>query len=146
MLMLPARCAAAKSTASRVSRICAPPRAAPAPIERQRVQLARERLVERRTFLAVQHGVVGEVRRRVGLIGGDQIDERRLGHRLQRVVHAPLLADRGDRLLADRLAAQRAGAVRGIDEAGVGQRQQLRPQRVVEQPAEIGRGPAQRDA
>ena len=55
-------------------------------IERHRVQLARQRLVERRPLLAVQHGVVGEVRRRVGLIGGDQLDERLLAHRLQRVV------------------------------------------------------------
>ena len=42
--------------------------------------------VQRRTLLGVQHGVVDEVRRRVGLIGGDQLDERLAAHRLQRVV------------------------------------------------------------
>ena len=38
-------------------------------------------------------------------------------HRLQRVVRSPLFADRRDRFLADRLAAQRACAVRRVDEA-----------------------------
>ena len=88
---------------------------------------------------AVQHRVVGEVRRRVRLIGRDQVDERRLRHRLQRVVRPALLADGRGRLLAERLAAQRSRAVRGVDEARVGQGQQLRPQRVVQLRAEIGR-------
>ena len=53
---------------------------------------------------------------------------------------------RRERLLAQRLAAQRAGAVRRVDEAPIGQRQQLRAQRVVEQAAEIGRRPPERHA
>ena len=62
-------------------------------LERQRVELARQRLVERRTLLAVQHRVVDEVGWRVGLVGGDEIDERRLAHRLQRIVRSALLAE-----------------------------------------------------
>jgi len=45
-------------------------------VDRQRLELARERLLERRPLAAVQHRVVGEVRRRVGLVGRHQIDER----------------------------------------------------------------------
>ena len=119
---------------SRVSRICAAgPLQRQHQLQRHRVQLARQRLVQRRPLLAVQHRVVGEVGGRVGLIRRHQIDERRLGHRLQRVVRAALLADRRHRLLADRLAAERPGAVGRIDQARVRQRQQLRAQRIVEQ-------------
>ena len=146
-LMLPARCAAANSAGSRTSRICAPDvLQREQAIERDRVHHAGQRLVERRPLAAVQHRVVGEVRRRVRLIGGHQLDERRLAHRLQRVVRAALLADRRERFLAQRLAAQRAGAVGGIDQALVGQRQQLVVQRVEQTAAQIGRRPAERDA
>jgi len=65
----------------------------------QRFQFARERLIERRPLTAVQHGVVGEVRRCIGLIGGHQFDEAFLRHRLQCVVETPLIADCGNRLL-----------------------------------------------
>jgi hypothetical protein len=61
-------------------------------IESHRVDVP-QRLVERRPLLAVQHGIVSEIRRGVRLIGRDQIDERRFAHRLQRIVGAPLLAD-----------------------------------------------------
>ena len=113
-------------------------------IEPHRLHLPRQRFVERRALLAVQHRVVVEVGRRVGLIGGDQLDECRLAHRLQRVVRTPLLADGRERLLAQRLAAERTGAVRGVDQAGVGQRHELGPQRVVEHPAKVVGGPAER--
>ena len=76
-----------------------------------------EGFVERGAFFAVQHGVVSEVGGRFGLIGGDDVDEGLLGHGLERVIDAALLADGGDGFLADGFAAERAGAVRGIDEA-----------------------------
>ena len=53
MLRLPARCAAANSPGSRVSRICAPDAcSASTLVERHRLQLARQRLVQRRPLLA----------------------------------------------------------------------------------------------
>ena len=71
--MLPARCAAANSRRiARVEHLRADRLQRQHVIERQRVQLARQRFVERRPLLAVQHGVVGEIRRRVGLIRGDR--------------------------------------------------------------------------
>ena len=93
-------------------------------LERQRAD-AFQRLVQRRPFLAVQHRVVGEVRRRIGLIGGHEIDERLPRHWLQRVIRAALLANRGYRLLAQRLVAQRAGTVSRVDGGAVRKRQQL---------------------
>ena len=48
--------------------------------------------------------------------------------------------------LRNRLAAQRAGAVRGIDQRGVRQREELAAQRVVEQIAQLRRRPAERGA
>ena len=57
---------------SRVSRICAPSTCKRQHrVERQRIHLARQRLVQRGPLLAVQHGVVVEIGRRFGLIGGD---------------------------------------------------------------------------
>jgi len=109
----------------------------------QRFQFARERLIERRPLTAVQYGVVGEVRRCVGLIRRYQLDEAFLRHRLQRIIETPLIADRGYRLLRDRFAAQRAGAMRGVDLCRVGQLQQLFMQRVVEHGAELVRRPAE---
>ena len=125
-LMLPARCAAANSAGSRVSSNWAPTcLQGQHVVERQRVHFASQRLVERGPLLAVQNGIVGEVGRRVRLVGGDQVDESLFGHRLERVVRSPLLADCRDRFLAQRLAAERSGAVRRVDQAGIGQRQQL---------------------
>jgi len=112
----------------------------------QRFQFARERLIERRPLTAVQHGVVGEVRRCVGLIRRYQLDEAFLRHRLQRVIEPPLIADCGHRLFRHRLAAERAGTVRGVDACRVGQLQQLVVQRVVEHGAEFARRPAERRA
>ena len=144
MFWLPMRCAAANSAGSRVSRICAPARwcsstcssvsgLSPSASDSSSVGCS----------LRVQHRVVGEVRRRVGLIRGDEVDERVPRHRLQRVVRSALFADGRERLLAQRLAAERAGAVRRIDEAVVGQRQELGLQRVVEQAAERRGRPAE---
>ena len=74
--MLPADVRAANSAGSRVSSTW---RAGALQrqhlLERHRLQLARERFVQRRPLLAVQHRVVGEIGRRVRLIGGDQLDE-----------------------------------------------------------------------
>jgi hypothetical protein len=103
-------------------------------------------LIERRPLAAVEHRVIREVRGRVRLVGGHQVDEGRLAHRLKRVVGDPLFADRRHCFPADGLAAQRARAVRRIDEARVRQRQQLLAQRRVEERAKVGRGPAERRA
>ena len=124
--MLPARWAAANSAGSRVSRICAPSAcSASTSSSVSGVHLARERLIERGAFLAVEHGVVSEVGGSFGLVGGDDLDEGFLAHGLERVVGAALLAERGDGFLAERFAAEGAGAVGGIDEALVGQREQF---------------------
>ena len=85
--------------------------------ERHRVQLAQQRFVERRPLLAVEHGVVGEIRRRVREIGRDQLDERRFRHRLQRVIRPPLFTDRRDRLLAQGLSAERPRPMRRVHQA-----------------------------
>ena len=145
--MLPARCAAANSAASRVSRICAPTRLqCKHGVERQRVHLARQRFVQRRPLFAVQHGVIGEVGRSFRLIGGHHLNECFLAHGLQRVVRAALFAQRGYRFLAERFPAERARAVRRIHQALVRQRQQLRVQRIEEHAAKFGGRPAQRRA
>ena len=115
-------------------------------LERERLQLPLERLVERRPLLCVENRVVGEVRGCLGLVRRDDADELLLAHRLQRVVVEPLDADRGDGVRAEMLAAQRAGAVGGVDERLVGQREELLVQRVVQQPAELLRAPAERRA
>ena len=72
---------------------------------------ALEDVVECLVFFRVQHRVVGEVRRRIGLVGCDQLDELVLAHRLQRVVRRTLLSDRRHGLFADLLSAQRSRAV-----------------------------------
>ena len=84
-------------------------------LERQRPQLQGQRLGERLPLAAVEHRVVREIRRRIGLIGCHQLDEGFLGEWLKRVVRPALFADRRDRLLRERLPAQRAGAVRRVD-------------------------------
>ncbi len=113
-------------------------------VERQRPQFPRERLVERRAFTAVQNRVVGEIGRGFGLVGANQLDERLLRHRLQRVIEHSLSADGGHGLLRDRLAAQRPGAVRRVDQRGVRQLQQLAVQGVEQHCAKLGRRPAKR--
>ena len=94
-------------------------------VQRERFQFALQRFVECGAFFAVQDGIVDEIGRGFGLVGGDEVDEGLLGHWLEGVIHAALLADGGDRFLADGLAAEGAGAVSGIDEAGVGQWKQF---------------------
>ena len=90
--MLPARCAAANSPGSRVSRICAPTRLqCKQVVERHRIH-AGQRLVERGPLFAVQHGVIGEVGRGFGLIGGHHLDECFLAHGLQRVIQTALFS------------------------------------------------------
>ena len=115
-------------------------------VERQRVHLAGQSLIQRGPLLAVQHGVIVEVGGSFRLIGGHHLNERFLAHGLQRVVRSPLLAQGGYRFLADRFPAERARAVRRIDQALVRQRQQLGVQRIEEHAAEFGGRPAQRRA
>ena len=103
-------------------------------------------MIECGAFFAVQDGVVGEVGGRFGLIGGDDLDEGVFGHGLERVVGAALLADGGDGFLADGFAAERAGAVRGIDEACVGKREKFVVEGIEEHAAELRGGPAERGA
>ena len=114
-------------------------------LERHRAQ-ALERLIERHVFLAVEHGVVREVRGGFRLIGGHDLDERFLAHRLERVVRAALLPQRGYGFLAERFPAQRARAVCGIDQALIGQRKQFPVQRIEEHAAQVVCGPPQRRA
>jgi hypothetical protein len=114
--------------------------------ERERLHLPGERLIERGALLAVEHGVIGEIGRSFRLIGGDHADEGVLGHGLQSVVPAALLAHGGYGFLADGLAAERACAVGRIDQALVGQGQQFFVQGIEEHAAEVGGGPAERDA
>ncbi len=52
--------------------------------------------VEGYPLAGVQYGVVGEVLRSVGLVGRYQADEFFLRHRLQGVVQAALISQRGD--------------------------------------------------
>jgi len=111
-----------------------------------RLQLASERLLERRPLTAIQYGVIGEICGRIGLIGGDQFDEAFPRHWLQRVIDAPLIADRGHRFLRDRFAAQRPGAMRGIHLGRVRQLQQLFVDRIVEHRSELAGRPSQRRA
>ena len=116
--MLPARCAAANSSGSRVSRICAPLACnVEHVVERERIHFAREGLVERGPLFAVQHGVVVEVGRGFGLIGGHDLDEGVLAHGLQRVIQTALFAEGGDCFFAERFAAERARAVCRVDQA-----------------------------
>ena len=111
--------------------------------ERKRLEFAFESFLESGALLAVEDSVIREIRRSFGLIGGDQADELLLGHGLQGVVDAALFADGGDGFFADGFSAERACAVCRIDKAGVREGQQLRVERVEEQSAEIGGGPAE---
>jgi hypothetical protein len=107
-------------------------------IESERLHLTRERFIECRPLLAVEHRVIGEVGRRFRLIGGHHSDEGFLSHGLQRVVEAPLLSQGGHRFLADGLAAERTRAMGGIDEALIRQEEQLGMQRIEEHAAQVG--------
>lgn len=98
-------------------------------------EFAFERIVERGAFLTVENGVVDEIGRSIGLVGGDQFDEGLLGHRLKGVVYAALLAHGRDSFFADGFATEGTRAVGGIDEAGIGQRKQLRVQGVEQERA-----------
>ena len=62
-------------------------------IERQRFQIAFQRLVERGALFAVQHGIVDEIWGSLGLISGHQFDECFLAHGLQGVIQPPLISD-----------------------------------------------------
>ena len=122
------RCGRApKASASRTSRISASGRSV---IER--VSGVAAISLERARPAAVQLRIAREVARRRGQAGGQRLDELLARHRLQRPVRPPLHADRRRRLLRDVAAARRAGAVRGPDLDVIGQRQDLRVQRVVE--------------
>src|SRR5947209_10275882 len=85
-------------------------------LERQRLQLSPERLVEGRSLTGVEDSVVGEVGRGVWLIGRDDLDEPLAAHRLKRVVVLALDADRGHRVSREVLAAQRPRAMSRIQE------------------------------
>ncbi len=111
-------------------------------VKPERLHFARQSLIKRRPLAAIQHGIVCEVRWRLRLVGGDEIDECALRHRPQRVIHAPLVANRRHGFLRDRLAAQRAGTVRRIYQRGVRQGQQLPVERVEQHAAEIDSRPA----
>lgn len=115
-------------------------------VEWKRGEFALESLVKSRAFLTVEDGIVDEVRRGFGLIGGDEVDEGLLGHGLESVVRAALFANGGDGFLADGLAAEGAGTMGGIDEAGIGEREQFGLEGVVEEGAEVGGGPAESNA
>ena len=64
-----------------------------------------EGLVERWVLLGVEHCVVNKVRGSIRLLGRHDADELLLAHRLKRVVVSPLGADRGERVVAQLLAA-----------------------------------------
>ncbi len=142
--MLPARWPLAYSAASRTSRSCAPA----SPMRRTSSssigwRTCFEGFFERGALAGVEDGVVGEVGRGVGLVGGDDADELLLGHGLEGVVEAALIAECGDGVGGEVFAAERAGAVGGVDEGFVGKREELVVERVVEMAAEFLGGPAE---
>ena len=94
-------------------------------IERERVQALFEGLIERGALFAVEDGVVGEVVGGFGLVGGDDLDEGVFGHGLERVVDATLFTDGGDGFFAEGFAAEGAGAVSGVDEGFIREREQF---------------------
>ena len=101
-------------------------------------------LVQQLTVLAVEDRVVDEVARCGRLPFGDQLHERRLVGRAQRVVRLLLLPHRRPQIGGQVLAAGRAGAVRGVHPGGIGQRHQLVVQRVVELVGQLLAGEADR--
>ena len=102
------------------------------------------RVVEELALGAVRVGREREVQRGDGLSLRDGLDELVLGHRRQRVVGAPLLADR--RLDGGRqvLAAGRAGAVGRVDAGRVGEAQELVVDRAEQPAGEVVGGPSDR--
>ena len=100
-------------------------------VERHGVQNPLQVGLERYPLAGVQDGVVGEVLRSVGLVGRNQADEFFLRHWLQGVVHTALISQRRDRVGGKLLAAERACAMRGVDQGFIGQGQELVVQRVV---------------
>jgi hypothetical protein len=69
-----------------------------------------EILVQRGAFTGVEDGVIGEVRRSVGLIRRDKTNKFLLCHGLQGVVQSPLISQRRDRVGGKLLSAEGAGA------------------------------------
>src|SRR6185437_3221197 len=102
--------------------------------------------IESHSLACVQNSVIGEVFRRVRLVRGYKTDEVVLRHWLQRVIHPPLIAECGNRVRRKILPTERAGAVRGVDEGFVRQRQKLGMERVVQMRAEFRGSPAKRSA
>jgi hypothetical protein len=100
-------------------------------------------LVEGGAFAGVEDRVVGEIWWRVGLIGGDKANEFVFRHRFQGVIELALLAQSRDRVGRQLLAAERAGAMRGIDEDLVWQGQEPSVKRVIEMAAELIGSPAE---
>ena len=113
-------------------------------IERNRLQNLLQVAVQRYPLAGIQNGVVGKILRSIGLVGRNHANEFFLRHRLQRVIHAPLISKRRNRVRGKLLAAKRACAVRRVDQGLIGQRQQLVVQRVVKMRAQIVGGPSQR--
>ena len=103
-------------------------------------------LVQRGALASIEDGIVGEIRRSVGLVGRDETNEFLLRHGLQGVIQTPLISKGRDRIGGKLLPAERAGAVGRIDERLVGKRQELVVQRVVEVGAEVAGCPPERSA
>ena len=55
-------------------------------------------VVQRDALAGVENSVVGEVRRRVGLVGGDQTNKFIFRHGLERIIQTPLVAQGRDRV------------------------------------------------
>ena len=108
----------------------------------ERSRSAHRRQVQQLVIGLVRGDRVREVRRRRGLVGGDDRDELLGGHRRERVVRPLLLTDGRDGLGGEVLAARRARAVRRVDERRVGQRHELVAQRVVQRGAQLLGGDA----
>ena len=92
---------------------------------------------ERRGAGAIELGVLREISGTLGKFAGEQVHEFFARFRLEREVGDALLADGGTALGTHLAAAQRAGAVRGIDLHRVGQGEELGVQAVVEQAGEL---------
>ena len=50
--------------------------------------------VQRGVLLSIQDGIVGEIRRSVGLVGRNETNEILLGHGLHGIIQAPLISER----------------------------------------------------
>ena len=105
-----------------------------------------EILVERGALAGIEDRIVSEVGRSIRLVRRDKTNEFLLRHRLQGVIQAPLISERRDGVGGKLLAAERAGAMGGIDQRLVGKRQQFVVQRVIQVGAEIVGCPPERSA